>query len=176
MALLRRMRSPAELLALDPLRSPDRAARSSFTDPRLQQWAGRYATYSGSSPYRAPATLACIAHVESRFGCWYTVGGLGGLRDALACSARRLTVELRTHCEVAGIVADERRVRGVDLVSGERIRADIVVADVDAEHLYADLLPDEQRLRRARRAGRSTSGFVMCVGVRSTTPGIAHHN
>ncbi|HEY3484134.1 MAG TPA: hypothetical protein VGK49_02065, partial [Ilumatobacteraceae bacterium] len=63
-----------------------------------------------------------------------------------------------------------------DLVSGERVRADVVVADVDAEHLYEDLLPDGRRLRRARRAGRSTSGFVLLVGVRGTTPDIAHHN
>ncbi len=175
-ALLRRMRSPVDLVAIDPLRTLDRAARSSFADPRLQQWVGRYATYSGSSPYRAPATLACIAHVESRYGCWYTMGGLGALRDALACTARRLAVDFRTGCEAAAIVSDDRRVRGVDLVSGERVRADVVVADVDAEHLYEDLLPDGRRLRRARRAGRSTSGFVLLVGVRGTTPDIAHHN
>jgi phytoene desaturase len=153
-----------------------RAARSSFADPRLQQWLGRYATYSGSSPYRAPATLACIAHVESEYGCWYTMGGLGAVRDALACSARRLAVEVRTECDVVAIVADEHRVRGVELASGEQRRADVLVAGVDAEHLYADLLPDRRNLRRVRRAGRSTSGFVLCLGVRGTTPGIAHHN
>ena len=60
-------------------------------DPRLVQWAGRYATYSGSSPYRAPATLACIPHVEAAYGCWYPIGGLGALRAALerVAAARR---------------------------------------------------------------------------------------
>ena len=73
--LLRRMRSPTDLATIDPLRSLHRMAARTFSDPRLVQWAGRYATYSGSSPFRAPATLACIPHLESRFGCWYPVGG-----------------------------------------------------------------------------------------------------
>ena len=40
-----------------------------FADPRLRQLFGRYATYCGSSPYLAPATLMLVAHVE-REGVW----------------------------------------------------------------------------------------------------------
>lgn len=174
-SLWSRMRSPADLTAIDPLRTLHRAARSCFDDPRLQQWVGRYATYSGSSPYHAPATLACIPHVESRFGCWYPMGGLDALRQALERSARRIGVEIRTATEVHRVLADDRRVLGVDTGDGSE-PADIVVANVDAEHLYADLLPDDRSLARVRRAERSTSGFVLCVGVTGTTPGITHHN
>ena len=35
-----------------------------FADPRLRQLFGRYATYCGSSPFLAPATLMLVAHVE----------------------------------------------------------------------------------------------------------------
>ena len=41
------------------------------------------------------------------------------------------------------------------------VAADVVVANADAEHLYADLLPDAAALRRVRRAERSTSGFAL---------------
>jgi phytoene desaturase len=174
-ALLRRMRSPLDLVAIDPLRSLWRAA-GVFGDPRLRQWAARYATYSGSSPMRAPATLACIAHIEARYGCWYTMGGLGALRDALLGAAERVGVELRPSTDVAAICADAARVTGVRTVDGEHLIADVVIANVDAEHLYADLLPDAGALRRVRRAARSTSGFAICAGVRGTTPGITHHN
>ena len=40
-----------------------------FGDPRLRQLFGRYATYCGSSPWQAPATLMLIAHVEQD-GVW----------------------------------------------------------------------------------------------------------
>lgn len=176
LSLARRMRSPVDLVAIDPLRSLHRSATAVFDDTRLQQWAGRYATYSGSSPFRAPATLACIPHIEARFGCWYPMGGLGRLRDAIERTARRVGVEIRTGVEVARVLADDRRVHGVELLDGERLAADIVVANTDAAHLYEDLMPDRRALRRVRRAKRSTSGFVMCMGVRGATPGIGHHN
>ena len=100
--LARRLRSPGDLTAIDPLRSLDQAARRSFADPRLVQWVGRYATYSGSSPYRAPAALACIPAVEARYGVWYPRGGMGALRDALVRVAERVGVD----------AGDRRRRRG----------------------------------------------------------------
>ncbi len=176
LTLARRMRSPRDLTAIDPLRTLARAAGAFFDDPRLQQWVGRYATYSGSSPYRAPATLACIPHVEARYGCWYPTGGVGRLRDAVEEVARDAGVDVRTGIDVAAIRTDGPRVRGVESVQGERLDADVVVANADAEHLYSDLLPDERALRRVRRAERSTSGFVVCVGARGHTPAMGHHN
>ena len=173
--LLRRMRSPRDLTAIDPLRTLDAVARRAFSDRRLVQWAGRYATYSGSSPYRAPATLACIPAVEARHGVWYPAGGMSTLRDALVRVAERAGVELATGCEVERVDASSDRVRGVVTAGGIWHPADVVVADVDAEHLYRDLLPDSAGLDRTRRAGRSLSGFVVLAGVRGTTPGQAHH-
>lgn len=174
--LIRRMRSPLDLAAIDPLRTLHGRAVRCFGDPHLVQWAGRYATYSGSSPFRAPATLACISHIESRFGCWYPIGGLDALRDALSRVAVGVGVDLRPGCEVARIVASEDAVSGIELVDGARLDAAVVVADVDAEHLYGDLLDDGTERRRLRHVARSTSGFVVAAAVRGLTPGLRHHN
>jgi phytoene desaturase len=175
-SLARRLRSPFDVTAIDGFRTLHRSAASSFDDDRLVQWAGRYATYSGSSPFRAPATLACIPHIEARHGCWYPMGGLGTIRDALERLARECGVEIRTGTEVTAIMADADRVRGVALADGTEVAADVVVANVDAEHLYTDLLADPAASRRVRRAGRSTSGFAICAAVRGLTPGLLHHN
>jgi phytoene desaturase len=174
-SLAKRMRSPFDLSAIDPMRSLHRSAESHFDDPRLIQWADRYATYSGSSPYSAPATLACIPHIEARYGCWYPMGGLDALRAAFERVAVDVGVEIRTATEVTAITSTDR-VTGVVLADGTTEPADIVVANTDAEHLYADLLPDPDALARVRRAKRSTSGFVLCVGVRGLTPNVTHHN
>lgn len=176
LSLIRRMRSPLDLVTIDPLRTLHRAATATFDDPRLRQWAGRYATYSGSSPLRAPATLACIPHIESRFGCWYPMGGLGRLREAIERVARSVGVDVRTGVDVTRVVSDDRRVSAVETADGECLDADVVVANVDAEHLYADLVAEPRGLRRVRRAQRSTSGFVVCAGVRGPTPAVGHHN
>ncbi|MGB3735616.1 MAG: phytoene desaturase family protein, partial [Ilumatobacter sp.] len=171
MSLLKRMESPKDLLKIDAMRTLRRAARDTFEDDRLRQWVGRYATYSGSSPDKAPATLACIPHIESRFGCWYPMGGLRALRDAFERVARDVGVEIETSTEVVSITSTPNRVTGVELADGSFRDASIVVANADARHLYADLLPDDDALKKVRRAPTSTSGFVLCLGVRGTTPG-----
>ena len=176
-SLLRRMRSPRDLTTIRPLQTLQAFATEQLADSHLVQWAGRYATYSGSSPWRAPATLCCIAAIEARYGCWYPRGGLAVIGESLARLAADLGVEVRVDSEVARITtASSGAVSGVELADGSRLAAEIVVANVDAEHLYSTLQPDARALRRVRRAPRSTSGLAILVGVRGTTEHLAHHN
>lgn len=174
--LLRRMRTPRDLLAIDPLRSLHARAETSFDDSRLVQYVDRYATYSGSSPFEAPATLCCIPHLEQALGAWYVQGGLARLGDALGRLAGEVGVSIRTGCDVADVSRSGDRATGVRLAGGERIDADAVVADVDALHVFRDLLPHRRARRRAEAAPRSSSGFVLLLGVEGHTEGLAHHN
>ncbi|MGA1051648.1 MAG: phytoene desaturase family protein [Ilumatobacteraceae bacterium] len=174
-ALARRGRSPLDLFRIDGLRTLDRSARRTFDDRRLQQVVGRYATYSGSSPFRAPATLACIAHVEQAFGCWHVVGGLGRLAAALERAASTAGVDLRTGADVSRITMAAGRVTGVESAAGRIEPAAGVISGVATAHLFADLLTDVPVPRLVSRAGRSTSVFSVCAAVRGRTEGIAHH-
>jgi 1-hydroxycarotenoid 3,4-desaturase len=75
------------LLRISPFETLSRALAKFFSDPRLRQLFGRYATYCGSSPYLAPATLMLVAHVE-RDGVWLVKGGMYQLGAALAALGR----------------------------------------------------------------------------------------
>jgi phytoene desaturase len=176
LSLIRRMRSPRDFLHIDAFRTLWKASRNHFSDPRLRQWLGRYATYSGSSPFESPATLSCIPALEADQGSWYVEGGLGALRDAIVAVAQRVGVQMLPNTEVTGVVTKRGRVTGVRTAQGAEFAAEIVVANVDAEHLYRDLLPQSRGLKKVRKAGRSTSGIVVLVGARGKTEGIAHHN
>lgn len=167
---------PRDVAAVDPLRTLAGRAARSFSDPRLRQYVARYATYAGSSPYRAPAALQCVPYLEQAFGAWYVRGGLIKLRDVLADLLAEAGVTVRTGTAVTAVLADRRRVRGVGLANGDEVEADAVVANVDAYHLYRDLLPHAARRRRVERLGRSTSAFLVLAGVRGHTEGLAHHN
>jgi phytoene dehydrogenase-like protein len=63
----------------------------------------------------------------------------------------------------------------VELADGSVFRADAVVANADAAHLYRDLLPVPSQARRLGRVTPSLSGFVLLLGLRGRTPGLAHH-
>ncbi len=60
-----------KLYKLDFLRTMHQANWSAFRDTRLVQLFDRYATYNGSSPYRCPATLNMIAHLENNIGACF---------------------------------------------------------------------------------------------------------
>ncbi|MBS0240561.1 MAG: phytoene desaturase [Proteobacteria bacterium] len=110
-----------------------------FTDPRLRQLFGRYATYCGSSPFEAPATLAVVAHVEQQ-GVWLVEGGVRALADALESTLAGLGAEVRRESEVREIIVEGARAVGVRLGTGEAIRADGVIANCDVGALAAGQL------------------------------------
>ena len=109
------------------------ALGSYFRDPRLRQLFGRYATYTGASPFEAPATLMLIAHVE-RDGCWAVEGGIWKIADALWRLAEQRGATLRLGAEVSEIIG-KGAVEGVRLSSGETIAADAVVCNAEVSAL-----------------------------------------
>ena len=149
-----------------------------FSDPRLRQLFGRYATYNGSDPFRAPATLQVIVHVENALGVWACPDGLYRLADALVATARGLGVEIETDCGADRIVIEHDRVVGVE-ARGRLHRADVVVANCDAATLYEDLLPEQfggALGRRYDRAERSLSAYVLLAHLPTSRLPLVHHN
>ena len=176
--LLREARRGRDLMTIAPWMSLRGLGRRYLKDPRLVTLLDRYATYTGSDPRRAPAALATVPYVEQGFGAWYVVGGLRRLGDALAARCSDLGVVIRTGADVVRVRTDDGRATGVDLADGERLDADVVVANADAAHLYRDLLPgrEAQGARRAlARTEASLSGFVMMLALTGRTPGLRHH-
>jgi phytoene desaturase len=154
----------------------DQAVRSFFRSPYLRQLFNRYATYNGSSPYRAPATFNLIPYVELAQGGWHVLGGMYQIARALERVARRIGVAIRTGAEVERIIVRGGAACGVRLAGGEELRAAAVVANVDPRHVYGDLIPEAAaELRRLERLELSSSGFVLLLGVDGAYPQLAHH-
>ncbi|MEE4174097.1 MAG: phytoene desaturase family protein [Xanthomonadales bacterium] len=127
------------LAATQPFLSLWRALGKSFRDPRLRQLFGRYATYCGSSPWAAPATLMLIAHAE-RAGVWAVGGGMPRLADALLHLAERQGVDVRLGTGAAEIDATGGAVQAVHTAEDERLEADAVVFNGDVAALGQGLL------------------------------------
>ncbi len=136
------LRGLPDLMRISPLTTMWQALRRHFTDPRLRQLFGRYATYCGSSPFRAPATLMLVAHVEQD-GVWLVDGGMHRVAEALANLAVQRGATLRCHAPVDAILTRDGRACGVRLAGGEELDADAVVFNGDVSALATGLLgPD----------------------------------
>ncbi len=133
------LRRLPDLLAIAPFASMWAELGRYFTDPRLQQLFGRYATYCGSSPWQAPATLMLVAHVEQQ-GVWAVEGGMHRLATTLAGLASAHGARIRYGAHVAEVTVAAGRASGVRLASGEHVAAGTVVFNGDAGALAAGAL------------------------------------
>jgi phytoene desaturase len=167
----------ADVFKIDALRTMHQAVQAHFTDPHLIQLFDRFATYNGSSPYLAPATLNVIAHVEMGMGAWYPQGGVFQLARAFEQLAKELGVELHYQTPVAEICTTERMVSGIRLKNGETISADSVIANADVAWTYDTLLPNlVQAKKKPLQLEPSCSGLVLMLGVQGQHNDLAHHN
>ena len=170
------VRGLATLAALGPMRSLWQSLGQHFTDPRLRQLFGRYATYTGSSPWEAPATLMLIAQVELD-GVWAIDGGMHALARCLERLARERGVGFRYQSPCERIEVKNGRVSGVTLASGETLPADSVVFNGDVAALRTGLLGQGTRRAVKRKAPpRSLSAITWSVHTRTSGLALDRHN
>jgi 1-hydroxycarotenoid 3,4-desaturase len=136
------VRGMPDLWRINPYVSLWRALAQEFGDPRLRQLFGRYATYCGSSPFVAPATLMLVAHVE-REGVWLVEGGMHRIALVLARLATERGARFRYGTEVAEIRMSGGRASELLLAGGERVSADAVIVNADSGALAAGMLGPE---------------------------------
>jgi 1-hydroxycarotenoid 3,4-desaturase len=169
------LRRLGELMAIRPYETMWNALGDHFKDPRLRQLFGRYATYCGSSPFQAPATLMLIAHVEQA-GVWSVQGGMHRLAVALGELAVSLGVVFRYSAHVAQINVERGRAAGVALADGERLRADAVVTNADAHALASGALGEAVATARPAAPKRSLSAVTWTLKAKTDGFPLARHN
>lgn len=152
-----------------------------FKSPKLRQLFKRFATYNGSNPYQAPATLNVIAHVELNKGGFYVQGGIYSIAKALETLAKKVGVNILLETEVCSLItkAHSRLIESVETNKGT-IEADLMISNCDATITHTILASDEQinRPKKNQLSAQeaSCSGFVLLLGINKSYPQLAHHN
>jgi len=136
-----------------------------FTDPRLVQLLDRFATYNGSDPYQAPATLNLIPHLEHNLGAFYPEGGIFAIAQSLVKLAEELGVTFRYNEKVAEILTEHKRVIGLRTSKQTRVPADLVVSNMDVVPTYRKLLPQLPAPEKTLQQPRSSSALIFYWGI-----------
>lgn len=171
------MKYPALIRDMGVGQTLKRLLATSFTDPRLRQLFGRYATYVGGSPDRSPALLALIWEAEAR-GVWCVKGGMSALAKAIASLIEAKGGTIRTNATVKKINTAFGGVSGVTLTSGETVYADQIVFNGDPRALALGLLGEATKpvaSITAKRA-RSHSANVWSFAATPSDLPLVHHN
>ena len=175
MVRMMRAAGPLRLLRIDPFSTYWAALGRFFQDPRLRQLFARYATYCGSSPFKAPATLMLIAHVEKE-GVWAPRGGMSGLARALARVAAARGAAFRYNEAVTEICIEQGRVAGVLTASGDRLSADAVVLNGDVAALGAGFFGAGAAAAAPGRRPRSQSALTFALSAKTSGFDLDRHN
>ena len=171
----RTLKSVFRFSKIDAFRSMNEAVEDRFHDSKTIRLFNRYATYNGSNPYQAPATLNVIPHFEQHFGAWFPVGGMYSIVSSLVKLAMDLGVKFHYNCYVEEIVVKNRKVRGIK-ASGESHAADLIISNMDVWYTYQKLLKDLPMPKRIRQQERSSSALIFYWGINSEFPELGLHN
>jgi phytoene desaturase len=168
-------RSLLHLHELDAFVSMHHRNKKWFRHPKIVQLFDRYATYNGSSPYKTPATLNIISHLEHNIGAFFPVKGMYSIAASLQKLAEAVGVSFIFNSRVEEVILKNNKIVGIrvnDLVHA----ADVVVSNVDIVPFYQLLMPGEKIPRKQLTLERSTSALIFYWGIDRQFPNLNLHN
>ena len=149
--------------------------RSQFKSAEAVQLFNRYATYNGSDPYKAPAMLSLIPHVEYNEGVYFPEGGMISITNALYQLALAKGVQFHFNTAVQKIIYHEGSARGI-VANNENIVSDIIVSNMDAYFTYKQLLNNDDNAKKILKQERSSSALVFYWGINKEFEQLGLHN
>ncbi len=149
-----------------------------FQSDKLRKAFSFHSMFLGLSPFDALAMYSLITYADIAYGMWFPKGGIYRIIEDMLSLADEMGIEVRTNAPVAEILVKAGRVVGVQLESGEIVKADLVVSNADLPYTYSQLLPTSERspatLDRLANMEYACSGYLLYLGVKGTYPGMRH--
>jgi len=164
---------------IDAFRTQAKANQSFFKDERIVQLFNRYATYNGSNPYRAPATLNVIPHFEYHFGAFIPKKGMYSITTSLVKLAEDLGVKFHFNSKVSEVVYTKKNgtlvVEGI-ICNEQKSAAQVVISNLDIWFTYRNLLKNFPAPEKLLIQERSSSALIFYWGVKGSYPELDLHN
>ncbi len=177
----------AHLHQIDAFTTMGNVVDKYFKDSRTQRLFKRYATYNGSNPYQAPATLNIIPHLEYGIGAYFPKNGIHGITQALLYLCEKAGVKIHLNTKVEKIVHEGESIKAISLlplaVGNEKLKTedlkqetDIVVSNSDVYFTYKHLLADVSFPSKVLNQPRSSSALLFYWGINKQFPKLDLHN
>lgn len=146
-----------------------------FKNQKTVQLFNRYATYNGSDPYRAPAILNVIPHLEHNLGSFMPKNGMQDITDYVYNLAVSKGVRFMFNHKVEQILVDENTTKGV-IANGVKFESKIVVSNADINMVYGKLLKPDFSPNKLLSQEKSSSAYIFYWGVKKEFPELSMQN
>ncbi len=145
-----------------------------FDNPQMVQLFDRYATYNGSNPYKAPATLNVIAHLENNLGAFFPGKGMYSIVQNLYELAERKGVKFMFSVLASEIMIKNKEAIGIK-VDEKVLLFDRVIANTDVGYLSHNMMNHPLK-KRISMLQPSSSALVFYWGIKKEFPELDTHN
>lgn len=146
-----------------------------FKNSKTVQLFNRYATYNGSNPYKAPAMLTLIPHLEHNEGVYYPTGGMISITNALYQLAIKKGVHFYFNSAVEKIIKNDKKIIGI--VTNQKIEeASVVISNMDVYFTYKHLLNEPTIGNKILKQERSSSALIFYWGINKQFSELELHN
>jgi phytoene desaturase len=147
-----------------------------FSNPKTVQLFNRFATYNGSNPYKAPALMNMISHLEFNLGAYLPKKGMHQITTHLVKLAEEANVEIKYNTTVETLnVESNNRIASIKS-NGINYPFDIVASDIDIHALYKYLLPNSFTPKKLIKQEKSSSAYVFYWGINKEFVALGLHN
>jgi phytoene desaturase len=148
---------------------------SRFKNKKTIQIFNRYATYNGSDPYKAPALLNIIPHLEFGLGAYLPEKGMHQITEHLYAMAVFCGVVFKFNAPVDSVLVENKTILGIKS-KGVFYGSDLVVSDADIHTIYSKLLPQKWFQKKLLDQQKSSSAYVFYWGVKKEFAQLGLHN
>jgi phytoene desaturase len=160
---------------VNPFGNMHRFNENFFKNAKAVQLFDRFATYNGSNPFEAPATLNVIPHLEHNLGAFFPKAGMRSIIEHFIKVAESLNVKISTGERVIEIEHDKKRIKGVK-TDKRTLPADIVVCNADMRFAYKHLIKHVSPPHRVINAPKSSSALIFYWAMKGNYPQFDLHN
>ncbi len=164
-----------KILSIDPFRNMNRAIKDYIKSEKLQMIFNRYATYNGSNPYLAPATLNIISWVENGMGACYIKGGIRRLPEMLYERAVNAGVNFKFTTDV----------KSISQYSGNQVEIGLNDKNAESSRVFDVVVSAADIFRTDKISGKetkydkkslSTSAIIFFWGIKINSENLILHN
>lgn len=133
----------------------------------------------GGNPFDTTSIYGLIHYLERAYGVHFAMGGTGAIVQALTDLMHRQGIQIRLSTTITNIDVQAGVAKGVVLVDGSYMCADLIVSNTDPAHLYSKIIAPKAQANSTKlklaTAKFSMGLYVLYFGTTCTYPEVAHH-
>jgi phytoene desaturase len=168
-----------DMLRMDIFQSMSKHVRKFFKSDKIIRLMEFPVLFLGETADNIPALYSLMNYADIALGTWYPKGGMHEIIKGMVKLAEEKGVHIRYDAEVEEIEIQDGIAQSVRLKSGERIKADIVVAGADYHHVDRHLVnPKYSNYSEEYWDKRvmAPSSLLFYMGINKRLKNLRHHN